>query len=172
MVSNPFVVVQSPSCVRLFVTPWTAAHQASLSLTISQSLPKFMFIASVMLSNHLILWGPLFLLPSIFSSISDFSNESAICIRWQRYWTFSFSISPSNKYLGLISLKIDWFALLAVQGAFRNLLQHNSLKASILWCSAFFMVQLSQPNMTAENTTALAIWTFVSRVTSVFQHTV
>ena len=116
------VVVQSPSHVRLFVTPWTAAHQASLSLTISQSLPKFTSISSVMPSSYLILWWPLLLLPSIFPSIRDFSNESSVPIRWPKYWSISFSIAPSREYSGLISLKIDWFDLLAVQGTFRSLL--------------------------------------------------
>ena len=136
------VVVQSPSRVQLFATPWTVACQASLSLTISQSLPKFMSTELVMPSCHLILWCPLLLLPSIFPSITDFSNESAVHIRWPKYLSFSFSISPSSKYLGLISLKIDWFGLLAVQGTLRSLLQHHSSKASILWRSTFFMVQL------------------------------
>ena len=112
------VAVQSPSHVRLFVTPWTAAHQAFLALTLSRSLPKFMSIASVMPSSHLILWPPLLLLPSIFPSIRDFSNESAVHIRWQKYW--SLSIGPSNEYSGLISLKIDWFDFLAVQATLRN----------------------------------------------------
>ena len=116
------IVVQSPSHVQLFATPWTAAFEASLSITISQSLPKFMFIASVMLSSHLILWCPLLLLLSIFPSIRNFSNESSVCIRWPKYWSFSFSISPSSEYLELISLKIDWFDLLTVQGMFRSLL--------------------------------------------------
>ena len=129
------VVVELPNCVRLFATPWTATCQAPLSLTSSRSLPKFMSIASAMPSSHLILCRPL-LLSSIFPSIRDFSNESVICIRWPKYW--SFSISPSNEYSGLISLKIDWLDLLGVQGTFRSLLQHHSLKASILWCSAFF----------------------------------
>ena len=124
------------------------AHQASLSLTISQSLPKFMFIVSVKLSSLLILWLPLFLLPSIFPSIRDFSSESSVYIKWQKCWSFSFSISPSSEYLGLIFLKIGWFDLLAVQGTFRSLLQHHSLKASVLWCSAFFMVQFSRLHMT------------------------
>ena len=136
-----YVVVQSPCCVQFFATPLTAAHQASLSFTISQSFLKFMFIASVMPSSHLILWCPLLLLPSIFASIRDFSNESSVCVGWPKSW--SFSISPSREYSGLISLKIAWFNLLAVQGTFRNLLHHHSLKASICWHSAFFMVQLS-----------------------------
>ena len=132
------VVVQSPSRVQLFATPGTAACQASLSLTISQSLPKFMLIALVMPSSHLILWHRLLLLPSIFPSIRDFSSESSVCIRWPKYWNFSFSISPSNEYSGLISLKID---LLAVQGTFRSLLQYHSSMASILWHSAFFFLE-------------------------------
>ena len=117
--------------------------QASLSPAISQSLPKFMFIESVMPSNHFILCHPLLLLPSIFPSIRVFSNESVLCIRWPKYWSFSFNKSPSNEYSGLISFKIDWLDLLAVQGTLNSLLQHRSLKASILWRSAFFMVQLS-----------------------------
>ena len=121
----------------------TAAHQASLSLTISWSLPKFMSIASVMPTSHLILWCPLLLLPSIFPSTRDFSNELAVHIRWPKYWSFSFSISPSNNYSGLISLKIDWFYLLAVQGTLRSLFQHYNSKVSILWHSSFFMIQLS-----------------------------
>ena len=129
------VVVQLHSCVRLFATSWTATHLAFLSLTISWSFPKFMSIASVMPSSHLILWHS-FLLPSIFPSIRDFSNELAVHIRWPKYW--SFSISPSNEYSWLISLKIDCFSLLAVQGTLRSLLQHHSLKALILQCSAFF----------------------------------
>ena len=134
------IVVQSPSRVRLFMTPWTAAHEASFSLTISQSLLKFMSIALVMPSSHLIFWCSVLLLPSIFPSIRDFSNESAVHIRWPKYWSFSFSISPSNEYSGLSSLKIDWFDLRAVQGTLRSLLQHHSLKALILWLAAFFMV--------------------------------
>ena len=143
--------VLSPSRVQLFATPWTAACQASLSLTISQSLPKFMSIALVMLPRHLILWHPL-LLPSIFPSIRDFSNESVVQIRWPKYWNFSINISPSNKYSGLISLRIDWLDLLAVPGTLRSLLQHHNSKASILWCSAFFMVQISQQYMTTGKT--------------------
>ena len=123
-VAKPFVVVvlQSLSRARLFATQWTAAHQASLSLTTSQSSPKFMFIASVMPSGHFILWCPLLLLPSVFPNIRDFSSESSVCIRWPNYWSFSFVISPSSDYSGLISLKIDWFDLLAVQGTFNSLL--------------------------------------------------
>ena len=119
-------------CVQLFETPWTAAHQASLSITNSQSSHKLMLMESVMPSNHLILCYPLFLLPSIFPSIRVLSNESVLCIRWPKYWSFSFSISPSSEYSGLISFRIDWFDLLAVQGALKSLLQHNSSKASIL----------------------------------------
>ena len=131
------VVLQSLSQARLFVTPWTAAHQASLSITISQSLLKFMCTESVMLSNHLILCFPLLLLPSVFPNIRVFSSGLALCIRWPKYWSFSFSISPSNKYSGLISFRIDWFDLLAIWGTLKNLLQHHNLKASILWHSAF-----------------------------------
>ena len=123
-------------------TPWTAAHQASLFFTISWSLLKLTSIESVMPSNHLILCRPLLLLPSIFPSIRVFSNESALCIRWPKYWSFSFSISPSNEYSGFISFRIDWFDLLAAQGTLKSLLQHHSWKACILQCSAFFMVQL------------------------------
>ena len=137
------VVVQSLCRVQLFVTPWTAAHQASLSFTISWSLLKLMSIESVMPSNHIILCCPLLLLPSIFPSIRVFSNESALHIRWPKYWSISFSISPSNEYSRLLSFRIDWFDLLAVQETLKNLLQHQNLKALILWCSAFFMVQLS-----------------------------
>ena len=146
------------------VMPWTAACQASLSLIISQSLPKFMSIALVMPPSHFILWCPLLLLPSVFSSSRDFSNESAVLIRWSKYWSFSINISPSNKYSGLMSLRIDWFDLLAVQGTFRSLLQHHISKASILWRSAFFMVQLSQLYVTTGKTIALTIQTFVGRV--------
>ena len=128
-------VVHLPNHVQLFATPWTVAHQASLSLTISQSLPKFMFIASVMPSSHLILWDPLLLLPLTFPSIRDFSNELSVCIRWSKHLSFSFSISPSSKYSVLIFLKIGWFDLFAGQGTFRSLFQHHSLKASILWHS-------------------------------------
>ena len=136
-------IVQLLSHLRLLVTPWTAAHQASLSFTGSCSLLKLMSIESVMLSNHLILCYPLLLLPSIFSSIRVFSSELALHIRWPKSWSFSFSISPSSEYSGLISFRIDWFDLLAVWGTLKSLLQHHNSKASILQCSAFFMVQLS-----------------------------
>ena len=138
-----FSLVQSLSRVQLFETPWTTARLASLSITNSWSLLKFTSIESVLPSKHLILCCPLLLLPSVFPSIRVFSNESVLCIRWLKYW--SFSISPSNKYSGLISFRIDWFGLLAVQGTLKTLLQHHSSKASILWCSMFFMVQLSHP---------------------------
>ena len=137
---NSFVIVPSLSCVQLFETPWNAARQASLSFTISRSLLKLMSIESMMPSNHLILCHPLLLLPSIFPSIRVFSNESALCIRWPTYW--SVSISPSNEYSRLISFRIDWFDLLAVQGTLKRLLQHHSSKASILHHSTFFIVQL------------------------------
>ena len=138
-------------------TPWTAACQAPPSVTISQSLLKFMTIESMMLSNHLILCHPLLLSLSIFPSIRVFSNKSALCIMWPKHWSFSFSISPSNEYSDLISFRIDWFDLPAVQGTLKSLLQHHSLKASILRCSAFFMVQLLHPYMTTGKTIALTI---------------
>ena len=140
-----FSSVQSLSHVRPFATPWTAARQASLSITNSQSPPKPMSIESVMPSNHLILCRPLLLPPSIFPSIRVFSNESALCISRPKYWSFSFKMSPTNEHPGLISLKMDWLALLEVQGTLNSLLQHHSSKASILQCSAFFRVQLSHP---------------------------
>ena len=143
------------------MTPWTAAHQASLSFTISRSLPKFMSIDSVMLSSHLILCHPLFLLPSIIPSIGVFSNKSALCIRWSKCWSFSFSISLSN----------DWFDLFAVQGTLKSLLQNHSLKASILWCSAFFTVQLSQLYMTIGKIIASTTWTFIGKVMSLLFNT-
>ena len=158
--------VQSLSRVWLFVTPWTAARQASLFITNSQSPPKPMSIKSVMLSNHLILCHPLLLLPSIFPSIRVFSNESALCIRWPKYWSFSFNISPTNEHPGLISFSMDWLDLTAVQGPLKSLLQHYSSKASILWCSAFFIVQLSHSYMTTGKTIALTRWTFVDKVMS------
>ena len=151
------------------VTPWTAACQAFLSFTISWRFLRFTFIESVMLSNHLIPYHSLLLLPSIFPSIRllfFFYSESALHIRWPKYWSFSFSISPSNEYLGLIYFRIDWFDFLVVQGTFKSLLWHHSLKASIHWCSAFFLVQLSHPYMTTGKTIALARWTFVSKVMS------
>ena len=135
--------VQSLSHVWLFATPWNTACQASLSITNSLSLPKIMSIELVMPSNHLILCHPLLLLPSIFPSIRIFSNESAFHIRWPKYWSFSFKISPSNEHPGLISFRMDWLDLFAIQGTLKSLLQHHSSKASILWCSAFFTVQLS-----------------------------
>ena len=158
--------VQSLSCIRLFATPWTAACQASLSITNSQSLLKLMSIESVMPSNHLTLCHPLLLLPSIFASIRVFSNDSALRIRWPKYWSFSFSISPSSEYLGLISFRMDWLDLLAVQGTLKSLLQHHSSKTSILWCSVFFMVQLSHSYVTTGKTIALTIQTFVGKVMS------
>ena len=158
--------VQLLSCVRLIVTPWIAAHQASLSITNSRSPPNPKSIESVMPSNHLILYHPLLLLPSIFPSIRVFSNESVLGIRWPKYWSFSFSINPSNEHTGLISFRIDWIDLLAFQGTLKNLLQHHSSKASILWHSTFFRVQLSHPYMTTGKTIALTIWIFVGKVMS------
>ena len=158
-----FAVVQSLNPVRLFATTWTAAHQASLSFTISQSLLKLISTELVMPSNHLILCYPLLLLPSIFPSIRVFSNESVLCIRWPKCWSFIFNISPYNEYLGLLSFRIDWFDLLAVQGTLKSLLQNHSSKASILWLSAFFMVQLLHPYMTTGKTLALIRWTFVGK---------
>ena len=150
-----FSSVQLLSCVRLFATPWTAACQASLSITNSQSLLKLMSIESVKPSNHLILCCPLLLLPSIYRSIRVFSNESALCIRWPKYWSFSYNISPSNEHSGLISFRMHWLDLLAVQGTLKSFLQYHSLKASILQSSAFFIVQLSHPYMTTGTTIAL-----------------
>ena len=147
-----FSSVQSLGSVRPFVTLWTAARQASLFITNSQSLLKLMSIKSVMPSNHLILCHPLLLLPSIFPTIRVFSNESVLCIRWPKYWSFSFSISPSNDYSVLISPKTDWLDLPAVQETLQSLLQHHSSKASILWQSAFFIVQLSYLYMTTRKT--------------------
>ena len=147
-------------------TPWTAAHQASLSITNSRSLLKLMSMESVMPPNYLILCHPLLLLPSIFPSIRVFSNESALHIRWPKYWGFSFSISPSNEHPELSSFRMDWLELLAVQGTLKSLLQHHSSKASILKHSAFFIVQLSHPYMTTGKTIALTRWTFVGKVMS------
>ena len=148
------------SRVQLFVTPWTAARQASLSITNSWSLLRLMSIESVMPSNHLILCQSLLLLPSIFPSIRVFSNESALLIRWLKYWSFSFNISPSNEHLGLISFRMDWLDLLVVQGTLKSLLQHHSSKASILLHSAFFLVPLSHPYMTTGKTVALTRWIY------------
>ena len=161
-----FSSVQSVSCVWLFVTPWTAARQASLSITNSRSSSKPMSIESVMPSNHLILCHPLLLLPSIFPSIRVFSNESTLCIRWPNYLSFSCNISPSNEHPGLISFRMDWLDLLAVQGTLKSLLQHHSSKASVLWCSAFFIVQILHPYMATGKTIALTRWTFVDKVIS------
>ena len=164
------VVVQSLSHIWLFATPWTAAHQASLS-TFSRSLLKLMCIESVMPSSRLILYHPLLLLPSVFPSIRVFSNESVLCIRWPKYWSFSFSISPSDEYSGLISFRMDWLDLLAVQGTLKSLLQHHISKASISQSSAFFIVQLSCPYMTTGKTIALTRWTFVGKVMSLLLNT-
>ena len=158
--------VQLLSPVQLFATPWTAACQASLSITNSRSLLQLMSIETMMPSNHLILCHLLLLLPSIFPNIKVFSSESVFHIRWPKFWSFSFSISPSNEYSGLISFRIDWFDLLAVQGTLKSILHHHSSKASILWLSAFFIVQLSHPYMTTGKTIALTRWTFVGKVIS------
>ena len=157
----PFSSVQSLSRVRLFATPWTAAHQASLSITNSQSQPKLIFIELVIPSNHLIVCLPFLLLPSIIPSLFKWV---ALHIRWEKYWSFSFNISPSNEHPGLISLRLDWLALLAVQGTLKSLLQHHSSKASILQHSAFFIVQLSHSYMTTGKTIALTRWTFVGKI--------
>ena len=161
-----FNSVQSLSHIWFFVPPWTAARQASLSITNSQSSLKLLSIESMMPSNHLILYCPLLLLPSIFPSIRVFTNGSVLHIRWPKYWIFSFSISPSNEYSGLISFRMDWLDLLAVQGTFKGLPQHQSSKASILRCSAFFIGQLSYSYMTTGKTIALTRQTFVGKVMS------
>ena len=161
-----FVAGQSLSCVRLFLAPGTVAFLAPLSSTISRNLLRFMSIESVMLSNHLILCHPHLLLPSIFPSITGFFEESALHIRWPKNWSFSFNISPSNEYSGLISFRMDWFDFLAVQGTLKSLLQYHSSKASLLWQSTFFMVQLSHPYTTTSKMIALTIWTFVGKVIS------
>ena len=158
-----FSSVQLLSHVQLFMTPLTTARQPSLSITNSGSLPKLMSIESVMPSNHLILCCPLLLLPSIFPSIGVFSNESALLIRWPKYWSFGFNISPSNEHTGLISFRMDWLDLLAGQDTLKSLLQHPSSKTSILLHSAFFIVQLSHPYMTAGKNIALTRWTFVDK---------
>ena len=168
LVYNSAVVVQSLSHVRFFVAPWIVAPQTSLSIINSWSLSKLMSIELVMPSNHLILCRPLLLLPSIFPSIRVFSNESALCIRWPKYWSFSFNTSPSNEHPGLISFRMDWLDLLAVQGTLKGLLQHHSSKASIFQQSAFFTVQHSHPYMTTGKTIALITWTFVGKVMSPF----
>ena len=160
--------VQSLSHVRLFATPWIAACQNSLSITNAQSLLRLVSIKLVMPSSHLILCHLLLLLPSIFPSIRVFSNESVVHIRWPKYWSYSFSISPSNEYSGLISFRMDWLGLLAVQGTLKSLLQHRSSEASILRCPALFTVQLSHPYMTTGKTIALTRWTFVGKVMSAF----
>ena len=164
--SVQFSSVQSLSHVQLFATPWIAARQASLSINNSRSSLKFTYIKSVMPSSHLILCHPLFLLPLIPPSIRVFSNESTLCMRWPKYWGFSFSIIPSKDHPGLISFRMDWLDLLAVQGTLKGLLQHHSSKASILRHSAFFTVQLSHPYMTTGKTIALTRWTFVGKVMS------
>ena len=153
------------------MTPWTAACQASLSFTISLSLLKLVSVESVIPSNYLVLCCLLLLLPSVFPSTRVFSSESVLRIRWPKYWIFSFSINPSNEYSGLVSFRIDWFDLFAVQGTHKGLLQHHSSKASILQCSAFFTVQLSHPYMTTGKTTALTRWTFVGKVMSLLFNT-
>ena len=158
------MVVQLLSRVRLFATPWTAARHASLSFTDSWSLLKLVSIESVMLSIHLVLCHPLLLLPSVLPSIRIFSSELALRIRWPKFWSFSFSISPFNEYSGLISFRVDWLDLLAVQGTLKSLLQHHILKASILWCLAFFMVHLTHPYTTTGKTIPLTIQTFVGKL--------
>ena len=164
----PFSSVQLLSQAGLPATPWTVESQASLSITNAWSLLKLMFNALVMPFNHLILCCPFFLPPSIFPSIRDFSSKSALCIRWPKYWSFSFSISLSNEFSGLISFRIDWFDLIVVQGPLKSLLQHHNSKASVLQCSAFFIVQLSHPCMITGKTIALTRWTCVGRTMSLF----
>ena len=160
------VIVQWLSCFQLFATPRNAALQDPLSFTISQSLFKLMSIKSVMPVNHLVLCPQFVLLPSIFPSIRVFSNESALCIRWPKNWSFNFSISLANEYSGLVYFRIDWFDLLAVQGTLKSLLQHHRSKASILQRFVFFMVQISHPYLTTGKTTTLTRWTFVGKVMS------
>ena len=166
-----FSSVQSLSHVRLFVTPWTAAHQVCLSITNSQGLLRLMSIKSVTPYNHLIICRPLLLLPSFFPSIRVFSNESALRIRWPKYWSFSLSIISSIEYSGLISSKMDWFDLFVVQGTLKSLLQHNISKTSVLQHSAFFVIQLSHPYMTTGKTIALTKWIFVGKVMSLLFNT-
>ena len=165
-----FSSVQLFSCVWLFATPRTAACQASLFITNSRSLLKLMSFESLMPSNHLILYHPLLFLPSIFPSIRVFPNQSVLHIRWPKYWSFSFTISPSNEYSGLISFRMDWLDLLAIRGTLKSLPQHHSSKASILWHSAFFIVQLSHAYMTTGKTVALTRWTFVGKVMSLLSN--
>jgi len=165
-IQGHFSSVQLLSRVQLFATPWTTAHQAFLSITNSRSLLKFISIESVMPSNHPTLCRPLLLLPSIIPSIRVFSGESVLHIKWPKYWSFSFNISPSSEFSGLISFRMDWLDLLAVQGTLKSLLQHHSSKGSVLQCSAFFIVQLSHPYMTTRKTIALTRQTFVGKVMS------
>ena len=172
MLANFISSVQSLSHVWFFVTPWIAAHQASLSITNSQSSLILMTIKLVMPSSHLILCHPLLLLPPVPPSIRVFSNESTLCMRWPKYCSFSFSISPSSEHPGLISFRMDWLDLFAVQGTLKSLLQLHSSKASILWNSAFFTVQLSHPYMTTGKTIALTRWTFVGKVISAFEYAI
>ena len=166
-IKNFCTSVQSFSRVQLSVTPLTAALQASLSITNSQSLLKLMSIESVMPTNHLILCHPLLFPPSILSNIRVFSNKSLLHIRWPKYWSFSFNISPTNEHPGLISFRMDWLDLPAVQGTLKSLLQHHSSKASTLWCSAFVIVQFSHPYVTTGKTIALTRQTFVDKVTQI-----
>ena len=168
MLESLFSSVQSLSRISLFATPWITARQASLSITSSRSLLKLMSIESVMPSSHLILCRPLLLLPPIPLSNRVFSNGSTLHMKWPKYWSFSFTVSPSNEHPGLISFMRDWLDFLAVQGTLKSLLQHHSSKASILWHSAFFIVQLSHPYMTTGKTIALTKWTFVGKVMSAF----
>ena len=165
-----FVVVHLLSCVLLLATPWTTACQASLSITNYQSLLKLMSTTSVRPSKHLILCPCLLLQPSIFPIIRVFSNKSALRIRWPKYWSFSFSISSSNEYSALVSFRMDWLDLLEVQGTLKSLLQHHTSKASILWHSAFFIVQLSHPHITTGKNIALTRWIIVGKVMSLFFH--
>ena len=168
MIAHDLVVVWLSSHIRLFVMPWTAERQASVSLTISRSLPKFMSIESVMPSSHLILCCPLPLLPSIFPSIRVFSNESAVHVRWPKYWSISFSISPSSEYSGFISFRVDWFDPLAAEGTLKNFLQHHSSKASIFFYVQPSLWSNSHPSMTTRKTIALTMLTFVGKVRSAF----
>ena len=165
-----FIVVQSLSCVWLFATPWTAAHQAPLSFIISWSLLILLSIESVTLFNHPILCHFFLLLPQSFLASQSFP-VTQLCIKWPKYWSFSFSISPSNEYSVLISFRIGWFGLFAVQGNLKSLLQHHNSKPSILWCSAFFMVQLAHPYMTTGKIIALIMWTIASKVMSLLLNT-